>query len=164
MPLVAKSAPPVHDADAELVRFRSDQMGVIMNTQRGIARRIAAIGAAIAMVVGTLFATSLAAATPASANTPSNWSGNYQGVEFGWTNDHAWAIASYATVATLGSGEIASLACSRIGGSVAGSVCSYTVETVVSNLAAGHPRLTNHGIWIAVYPHWGYVTDQGGTY
>jgi len=114
--------------------------------------------------IALVFAVPLIAASPASANTPSNWSRTYDGVEFGWTNDHAWAIASYATSITLGSGEIASLACNAVSDGGFGPICSYVVEQVLAPLLSGKPRLTNHGIWVAYYPSYpsGYVTK--GTY
>ena len=148
-----------------------------------LVKRFFALGAAIVVLagVGTTMAASASAATsssvhhtrPAASTTvtrTTNWSGNYQGVAYGWTNDHAWAIASYATVATLGSGAVASLACGVLGGGY-GPVCSFVVQTAVSSLTAGSARLTNHGIWIAVYPHWSWaptphptVSWSGGRY
>jgi hypothetical protein len=86
------------------------------------------------------------------------WSGNVQGITFGWTTDHAWAIASYATVATLGSGEVAHLACGVLGGEVAGYVCDMVVSNIVKTMTAGSARLNYHGIWIAIYPHWWNLT------
>src|SRR5579872_1082531 len=101
-------------------------------------RRLKGASVLAAAVFALALPIQMLSATTASANTPSDWSGNYQGVEIGWTSNHAWAIASYATVATLGSGEVASLACSAAPG--AGPVCSYIMETVVSNLVAGSAR------------------------
>jgi hypothetical protein len=80
------------------------------------------------------------------------WSGVVNGVEFGWTSDHAWAIASYATVSRYGAGEVASLACDAVSDGGAGPVCDYIAEEVVASLAAGHPAFTNYGLWIAIYP------------
>jgi hypothetical protein len=113
-----------------------------------------AMGAAFAIIGPT------AVPKTASANTPSTWSGVADGVQFGWTSDHAWAIASYATVARYGAGEVASLACDAVSGG-SGPICDYLAEEVVAELAAGHPRLTNHGLWIAVYPLANYRIAAG---
>jgi hypothetical protein len=92
------------------------------------------------------------------------WSANYKGIEYGWTSNHAWAIASYATVITLGSGQVASLICGALigEGPFVGGVCSAPVEMIVNSLVRGHARVTNHGIWVAFYPNWGdWYTTEG---
>jgi hypothetical protein len=130
-------------------RAARDGRGV-PSTDRGRVKVAIALGAAV------LVAASLVAVMSPPAARASSWSGHYQGVAFGWTNDHAWAIASYSTVLTLGSGKVASLACSPLGGGF-NYVCDSIVASVVRQMTAGSSRLTNHGIWIAIYPHWRWV-------
>jgi hypothetical protein len=124
-----------------------------MNTN---TRRLCVVAAAtVALGVGGLGTGTASPARAAhAARASGSWSSNYEGVAYGWTNDHAWAIASYATVATLGSGEIASIACDAVSDSGIGPVCDNGVSFVVRSLTTGSARLNNHGIWIAIYPHW----------
>jgi hypothetical protein len=117
--------------------------------------------------VATLTALALACLVPlvgapaAGANTPSSWSGNYKGIEYGWTNNHAWAIASYSAAIAQGSGEVAALLCSAAAEEpVVGSACRSAVASIASSLMSGHPRLTNHGLWIAYYV-WGSGPTSG---
>ncbi|MEU8076036.1 hypothetical protein AB0B31_11340 [Catellatospora citrea] len=120
-------------------------------------------------ILATLFAVTggiLTDPTPAAANTPSDYSHTfYVGatrttrglpVTVGWTKDHAWVIASWAATMSAGAGLIASQVCSIASGETGplnpvGRACSTAVSTVVAELLAGRPRLTDHGLWIAYY-------------
>ncbi|WP_167384527.1 hypothetical protein [Amycolatopsis tolypomycina] len=118
----------------------------------------------LAPLVGALLLAGVLAG-PASANTPSDWSKNVSGVEIGWTHDHAWAIASYGTVLRLGAGVVAGALCSAASGepgfpNPVAMACSRAVRQVIGQLVAGHPALTNHGIWVARYI-WRSVTTSG---
>jgi hypothetical protein len=122
---------------------------------------VAVAAAAIALaLVG-----SLVSAPAASANTRSNFSAVIRGVEVGWTNDHAWLITSYANAITLGSGEVAEIVCDAVSDGGMGPACDYIIEQIVGPLLKNKPRLTNHGIWGALYPeNWGRYRTTGGTY
>jgi hypothetical protein len=105
-------------------------------------------------------------ASPASANTPSTWSSGiaHTSITFGWTNDHAWVISNYADAIAYGAGFIAGQACAALiheEGPFIGKACSGPVTTIVKNLLQGHPRLTNHGLWAAIYLN---LRVTGGTW
>ncbi|MFL6124809.1 hypothetical protein [Actinophytocola sp.] len=113
------------------------------------------IGGVILMLTGLLVSAGVFAA-PASANTPSDWSKNISGIEVGWTHDHAWVIASYGTIIKVGAGAVAGALCGAASGepgfpNPVSMLCARTVRQIVGDLVAGHPALTNHGIWIARY-------------
>lgn len=93
------------------------------------------------------------------------WSRSYGGVNFGWTNDHLWVMASYATLMSADVGAAAGIGCGMIVGGWAIPVCAQAVKVTVGVLISGWPRLTNHGVWVSYYPRsiWnGYTT--GGRY
>jgi hypothetical protein len=116
-------------------------------------------------VVASLSAAGLALSGSASANTKSNWSATIDGVEVGWTQNHAWLIVSYANAITLGSGTVAGVVCDAISDGGIGPVCDAVVKQIVGALVKGQPRLTNHGIWAAIYPEaWGHYQVQDGRY
>jgi hypothetical protein len=89
-----------------------------------------------------------------TASASANFSANYNGIAYGWTDDHAWAIASYSTVASQGAGLVASMICTRVigEGPFTGNGCNKPVAAAVSASTGGWPNWTNHGIWIAVSP------------
>jgi hypothetical protein len=91
---------------------------------------------------------------------------NYHGLAYGWDQNHAWAIGSYAVIASIGSGKAAGLLCGLLSdGSDLSAACDYAVSSIVSGLARGHKSVTNHGIWAAAYPHlfpWPGITYQDG--
>lgn len=110
----------------------------------------------VALLLGAaavLSAIVLLAPPTASAHSEFSWKSNYNGIAYGWDNDHAWMIGSYSAVGSVGLGEVASLICSAIAGEKIGSVCSGPVQTIARQLTAGSARLSNHGIWIEAYPH-----------
>lgn len=122
-----------------------------------------AAGAAFVALVALL---STLLAPPAQANTPSTWSARF-GIDssYGWTNDHAWAIVSYADAISYGSGEVAGFVCGVVSGEAGpfnpvSKACGSAVQSAVSQIVAGHPRLTNHGLWVAVYL-WPYHETSG---
>ena len=125
-----------------------------------------------AVMMGLMVAllTTMALTAPsASANTPSDWSHRIAGtsITIGWTSDHAWVIADYADVIKYGSGFVASEVCSVLSGeegfpNPVGAACGQATRQVVGRLVAGHPALTNHGIWAAFYPWPEHIT--GGTW
>jgi hypothetical protein len=102
---------------------------------------------------------------PASANTQSNWSKSFgSGSSYGWTNNHAWVIVTYADAITYGAGEVASVICGVVGGeegpfNPVSKACSTVASQIAASLVAGHPRLTTHGFWIAYYLWPTYQTD-----
>ena len=117
-------------------------------------RLLVSIFASVMVVTGV----SLAAAPAASANTRSNWSHTipHSSIQVGWTNDHAWVIADYADAIAYGSGFIAGQVCGIVSGeegpfNPVSRVCSNLVTSLVQSLLQGHPRLTNHGLWMAFY-------------
>lgn len=128
---------------------------------RGLAWKSAAAAAAVATVA------TVGGAQPAAANTPSDYSHTFyvgatpgfQGlpVTVGWTDDHAWVIASYGAAISAGSGLIASQVCSIVSGETGplnplGKACSTVTTQVVATLMEGHPAMTDHGLWMAYYP------------
>jgi hypothetical protein len=124
----------------------------------------------LALIVASVLTLTITGAPRASANTPSNWSYTvpHTSIEIGWTNDHAWVIADYADVIIQGAGFIAGEICSSVGGeegpfNPVGEACSRAVEPVVSALVKGHPRLTDHGLWVAFYP-WSSPQITKGTW
>ena len=101
----------------------------------------------------------------AFANTPSTWSHTVAGtsIEYGWTTDHAWVIVDYADAIKYGAGFVAGQVCAVVigeEGPFMGSPCSRAVTQIVGSLVQGHPRLSNHGLWVAVYL-WPYHTTMG---
>lgn len=127
---------------------------------------IAALALALTLAVGTM----VALPAPASANTKSNWSKVVSGIEIGWTKNHGWMIASYATLLKVGSGRAAQIVCTYTMPEEPGLgyACNKIVSAEVAKLTKGKKRVTNHGVWVAAYPSisWGVpkVTMQGGTY
>ena len=106
-----------------------------------------------------------AAAKPAPVVTHNVWSSSYGGVSYGWSNNHVWAIASYQTLGATNIGAIAGVVCAVA--HLYAPACAYAAGAAFVNLTRGHPRWTNHGAWIALYPHGGrfggpYLT--GGRY
>jgi hypothetical protein len=123
--------------------------------------RIIVALAALALALSAVFAMSM----PASANTPSDWSRSFgTGSSYGWTNNHAWAIVTYADAISYGSGAVASALCGVVGGeegplNPVSRTCGSVVRQIAEALTSGHPRLTNHGLWIAYYLWPAYTTD-----
>lgn len=120
----------------------------------------------------TLLAAALAAvgllAGEANANTPSDWSTTIAGtaVHIGWTRDHAWVIADYADVIKYGAGFVAGQLCSAASGepgfpNAAGIACGQAAREIVGDVVAGHPALTDHGIWVAKYVIASTATTSG---
>ena len=105
-------------------------------------------------------------APAASANTKSNWSEVVDGIDVGWTANHVWAIASYATVIKFGAGQAAAIACDALTEEEGiGYVCDQAVEEVVEQLLKNEAKLTDHGIWVALYPTvWGRFNLTDGKY
>lgn len=94
--------------------------------------------------------------------TDGSWSTVYDGVEFGWTTDHLWVIASYATLLSHSTDAIADAMCDDIG---MGVLCSWPVEQITDALIKGQARLTKNGVWLAIYPrsYWN-PSITGGRY
>ena len=121
--------------------------------------------ALVAGIVALTAVLSLAFAPTASANTRSNWSGIVDGVEYGWTQNHFWLITSYANAIKIGSGKVAGLVCDAISDGGIGPVCDAVVKEIVGDLIRNESRLTNHGIWAAIYPQaWGHYYIKDGRY
>lgn len=140
------------------------------NAKHAVVRAVRALSvrARIGIIVAAFTSLSLAGLAlsgSASANTKSNWSAVVDSVEVGWTQDHAWLITSYANAIKLGSGTVAGVVCDAISDGGIGPVCDAIVEQVVAALVKNEPRLTNHGIWAAIYPEaWGRYQLQDGRY
>lgn len=142
---------------SELTVPEAQGLGRVEGTaeQPNMSARRRRIGGVILMLTALLVSAGLFAA-PASANTPSDWSTNIAGIEVGWTRDHAWVIASYGTIAQVGAGAVAGALCGAASGepgfpNPVSMMCARTVRQIVGELVAGHPALTDHGIWIARY-------------
>lgn len=96
-------------------------------------------------------------AAPASAS----WRANVEGVEFGWVDNHgtqteyAWGRASDATLARLGASAVTSLACRAVTVDVPrfAPFCRRLVKPWVSWWINSEPGWSNHGHWVAFYPH-----------
>ena len=111
---------------------------------KALRTRVALIAAALCLSGGAL------AAVPAIASA--NWSSSYDGASYGWTNDHAWMVASYQTIGTVGAGALAGAVCSAA--HVPSWLCAAPAAAVFYNDTRGQPWYTNHGIWVAIYPNW----------
>jgi hypothetical protein len=96
-------------------------------------------------------------AAPASAN----WSATLDGVEFGWVNSYgrptefAWAQASDAVLAQLGTSRATSLACRAATEDVPflTLTCEYFVRPWVNYWINSEPRFIYHGHWVRFYPY-----------
>lgn len=127
--------------------------------ERSLGTRLAVITVVLFLALAGI----IAAAPSASANTRSTWSKTTQGIEVGWTHNHAWVIASYAVVIREGAGEVASLFCGAVSDDALGPACRHLATWTVEQLVKGRPRLWNHGIWMALYPQWwgDFYTTRG---
>jgi hypothetical protein len=128
------------------------------------------IGVALAAALVAL-GSSMMFAPAASANAKSNWSEVVDGVEIGWTQNHAWAIASYAALIKVGASKAATLACDAlIKEEEIGSACGNVIGNYVKTLMKGEKAVTSNGVWVALYPATGWqvlslrFTYNGGRY
>jgi hypothetical protein len=166
-------------------RFRKEKhVTVLVSTAspavRVGVRRILVHGMVLAVSALTVLGMLLAAgARPAAANTPSDASytyyvgatPGYRGlpITVGWTHDHAWVISSYGAALAEGAGQIADRMCEEISGEEiphfdpVASSCGDLVRDVVAQLVEGHPALTDHGVWAAIYV-WGGLRTTGGSW
>jgi hypothetical protein len=96
-------------------------------------------------------------AAPASAS----WQASIERVEFGWTNtygrqtEYAWAQASDATLAQLGTNRVASLACRAVAEDVPffTLLCEHLIKPSISSWINSEPRWIHHGHWVRFYPY-----------
>jgi uncharacterized protein YceK len=119
--------------------------GMIMNKLR-----LRSVLITLALALGVSGGTALATAPIASAN----WSSSTQGVSYGWTNDHAWAIGSYQALGTANVAAIGGAVCAAA--ALPPWVCAAPTAAVFYNLTRGQPRWTNHGVRVSVYPRSGW--------
>ena len=139
-------------------------MSSIMKLRRAKSSRwrIATVSA-VAAVVGVL---GLGAAPSAAANTPSDWSHTLPNtsITIGWTQDHAWVIATYSDVIAYGGAFVAGQLCGAMSGEPGYSgittACAQAVRPLLYDLTEGHPALTDHGVWVAYYT-WPYHATEG---